>query len=45
MFAEGMYLLVFNNASYRKNINRRLKVMDGKPIAKASWSSCGASAA
>jgi len=30
MFAEGMYLLVFNNASYRKNINRRLKVMDGK---------------
>src|SRR4029453_18783071 len=30
MFAEGLYLLVFNNASYRKNINRRLKVMDGK---------------
>ena len=27
MFAEGMYLLVYNNASYRKNINRRLKVM------------------
>jgi tight adherence protein B len=30
MFAEGLYLLVFNNASYSKNINRRLKVMDGK---------------
>ena len=30
MFAEGMYLLVYNNASYRKNINRRLKVMAGK---------------
>lgn len=30
MFAEGMYLLVYSNASYRKNINRRLKVMSGK---------------
>ena len=30
MFAEGVYLLVYNNASYRKNINRRLRVMDGK---------------
>ena len=30
MFAEGIYLLVYNNASYRKNINRRLKVMDSK---------------
>ncbi len=30
MFAEGIYLLVYNNASYRKNINRRLKVMDNK---------------
>jgi len=30
MLAEGVYLLVYNNASYRKNINRRLKVMDGK---------------
>ena len=27
MFAEGVYLLVYSNASYRKNINRRLKVM------------------
>src|ERR1041385_31561 len=30
MFAEGIYLLVYNNASYRKNINRRLKVRDNK---------------
>ncbi|HET9714791.1 MAG TPA: type II secretion system F family protein [Pseudolabrys sp.] len=30
MFAEGIYLLVYNNASYRKKINRRLKVMDDK---------------
>lgn len=31
MFAEGAYLLFFNKASYRKNINRRLKVMEDKP--------------
>ena len=31
MFAEGMYLLVYSNASYRKKINRRLKVMSDKP--------------
>jgi len=30
MFAEGAYLLLYNQASYRKNINRRLKVMDDK---------------
>jgi tight adherence protein B len=30
MFAEGAYLLLYNNASYRKNINRRLKVIDDK---------------
>jgi tight adherence protein B len=30
MFAEGVYLLVYSNASYRKKINRRLKVMSGK---------------
>jgi tight adherence protein B len=30
IFAEGAYLLVDNKASYRKNINRRLKVMDEK---------------
>ncbi len=28
MFAEGMYLLFYNKSSYRKNINRRLKVQD-----------------
>jgi len=31
MFAEGAYLLAYNKASYRKNINRRLKVMDNRP--------------
>src|SRR5512141_1345996 len=31
MFAEGGYLLFYNQASYRKNINRRLKVMQDKP--------------
>ena len=31
MFAEGVYLLFYNKSSYRKNINRRLKVMDDKP--------------
>jgi tight adherence protein B len=31
MFAEGVYLLFHSKASYRKNINRRLKVMDSKP--------------
>jgi tight adherence protein B len=30
MLAEGAYLLVYNNASYRKKINRRLKVMSDK---------------
>jgi tight adherence protein B len=30
MFAEGVYLLVYSNASYRKKINRRLKVMSEK---------------
>jgi tight adherence protein B len=31
MFAEGFYLLCFNTASYRKNINRRLKVIADQP--------------
>ena len=31
MFAEGAYLLFYNKASYRKNLNRRLKVMDDTP--------------
>jgi tight adherence protein B len=30
MFIEGAYLLFYNQASYRRNINRRLKVMDDK---------------
>ncbi len=30
MFAEGAYLLAYNKTSYRKNINRRLKVMETK---------------
>jgi tight adherence protein B len=28
MFAEGVYLLFHNRASYRKNINRRLRLVD-----------------
>ena len=31
MLAEGGYLLAYSKASYRKNINRRLKVMDTRP--------------
>jgi tight adherence protein B len=31
MFVEGAYLLLYNKSSYRKNINRRLKVIDDKP--------------
>jgi tight adherence protein B len=30
MVAEAVYLLFYNKASYRKNLNRRLKVMDDK---------------
>jgi tight adherence protein B len=30
MFAEASYLLFYNKASYRTNINRRLRVMDDK---------------
>lgn len=30
MFAEGAYLLFYRKASYRKNINRRIKVVDDK---------------
>jgi tight adherence protein B len=28
LFVEGVYLLFFNTRSYRKNVNRRLKLMD-----------------
>jgi tight adherence protein B len=31
LFVEGIYLLFFNTRSYRKNINRRLRLMDGQP--------------
>jgi tight adherence protein B len=29
--AEAIYLLFFNTRSYRKNVNRRLKLLDGQP--------------
>ena len=28
---EGVYLLLFNTRSYRKNVNRRLKLLDNQP--------------
>jgi tight adherence protein B len=31
LFAEGIYLLAFNTRSYRKNVNRRLKLLDHQP--------------
>jgi tight adherence protein B len=31
LFVEGIYLLFFTARSYRKNINRRLQLMDGQP--------------
>lgn len=31
LLAEGVYLLFHSKASYRKNINRRLRIMDHKP--------------
>jgi tight adherence protein B len=31
MFAEGAYLLLHSKASYRNNINRRLRIIDDKP--------------
>ncbi|MFL6797289.1 MAG: type II secretion system F family protein [Xanthobacteraceae bacterium] len=31
LFAEGCYLLVFSGASYRKNVNRRLKLLRDEP--------------
>jgi tight adherence protein B len=31
LFAEAIYLLFFNTRSYRKNVNRRLKLLDGQP--------------
>jgi tight adherence protein B len=31
LFAEGVYLLCFSGASYRKNVNRRLKLLRNEP--------------
>jgi tight adherence protein B len=31
LFAEGVYLLFFSGASYRKNVNRRLKLLRNEP--------------
>src|ERR1700719_2122781 len=31
LFAEGFYLLCFSGASYRKNVNRRLKLLHNQP--------------
>ena len=31
LFVEGIYLLFFNTRSYRKNINRRLKLLETQP--------------
>jgi tight adherence protein B len=36
MLAEGAYLLFYNKASYRKNINRRLKVIDNSKTDRES---------
>jgi tight adherence protein B len=35
LFVEGIYLLVVPSRSYRKNINRRLKLMDDQPDREA----------
>src|SRR5262252_640015 len=31
LFAEGAYLLCFSGASYRKSVNRRLKLLNDEP--------------
>lgn len=31
LFVEGIYLLFFNTRSYRKNVNRRLRLLDSQP--------------
>jgi tight adherence protein B len=35
LFAEGIYLLCFTGASYRNNVNRRLKLQKGQPDREA----------
>jgi tight adherence protein B len=31
LFVEGVYLLFFSGGSYRKNVNRRLKLLKNQP--------------
>ena len=31
LFVEGVYLLFFNTRSYRKNVNRRLRLLEDQP--------------
>ena len=35
LFAEGVYLLCFTGATYRNNVNRRLKLLKGQPDREA----------
>ena len=44
LFVEGVYLLFFSGASYRKNVNRRLKLLKDEPNRENSWCSCARSA-
>ncbi len=36
LFVEAIYLLLFTSRSYRKNVNRRLKLMEGLPDREAT---------
>jgi tight adherence protein B len=36
LFVEGIYLLCFSGRSYRKNINRRLRLVDDQPSREAA---------
>ena len=44
LLAEGAYLLVYSGASYRQNVNRRLKLLRTSPTARTSCCSCAESA-
>jgi tight adherence protein B len=35
LFVEGLYLLLFNTRSYRKNVNRRLRLLEDQPDREA----------
>ena len=41
LFVEGIYLLFFSGGSYRKNVNRRLKLLGQvqriPPLVLSSW--------